>query len=945
MEILLAMLAVVFPGDLNPDDTVAMEQGVEYVGAQMPAEVSAGQAAELKLYFKVDEPLPDGVSNFLHVESATSDCRTVRDRAPTNYKDGTLVHSVSVRLPDSGECSAQTMDVYTGFYEVDGGRRYRVEGMTTPDNRIPAGSFELVAAGQKTDGTMQSWTASDIEWRRFFQELRPWWGWLGGLVLAIGLLAGLRWLVRREGRESGDADDTPAAWLGEGRTGGIDFRNKANLAGLGVVAATAIASMVVALDFVKDDAYISFRYAHNLVIGEGLVFNPGEYLEGFTNFLWTIMLAPFEAMGLDLFQVAEILGGALVLGLLYYLTKASLHLTDGARRDLSHLWGPLWLATSSSLALWSTSGMEQPLAMFLPMAGAYLLWTSWDDETETKAAAASGVLIGLACMTRPENHLIGIILGLPLVWRTVRDRRLGPITRYWFAGLFGITVPFHAFRLLYFGSLLPNTFYVKTGGSAVVLLRGVEKLHEMFGFNALGALALLMPLAFVDREHRREKIQAAAVAVGFMAYVVWVGDDEMTWHRLYLPALPFLVLIAVHGLRNICTAVVALTDSTGWRRLAVYGVGWALVLTAAGANFAKTYGAKGGFNGRGPLSGNYHPDIGKFLTRHAEPGSLVAFQDMGSTPYHAPDLKFLDFIGLVDETVAHARHDYGLHAFVSTGSQEEKAKYNAEMRDYFYERSPEWVILTSYIPSSRAGQVSGEFAKRPVPATLEPWIGTNTYQFDIYNQKFKQNYSHVRTWPRSATYYLSLFQRKSLRHKKPREVVVGQADGEVVGEPLDGVEATFEEGLKLRGSKVEPTAIEKQEFFVTTRWTLPGPMPHDLFFFLHVEKPGQRETYDHLPGDWMYPADRWQAGEVLEDRVLFQIPPSMEPGTYEVYMGAYYRESGERLKIVEGPDAGNNRLKLGTVRVRGFRPLLDHIIEPTRLDEQRKYPERIPDAE
>lgn len=34
-----------------------------------------------------------------------------------------------------------------------------------------------------------------------------------------------------------------------------------------------------------DDAYISYRYALNLVAGHGLVYNPGEYVEGYTNLL------------------------------------------------------------------------------------------------------------------------------------------------------------------------------------------------------------------------------------------------------------------------------------------------------------------------------------------------------------------------------------------------------------------------------------------------------------------------------------------------------------------------------------------------------------------------------------------------------------------------------------------------------------------------------------
>ena len=40
-----------------------------------------------------------------------------------------------------------------------------------------------------------------------------------------------------------------------------------------------------------DDAFISFRYARNLLDGHGLVWNPGERVEGYTNFLWTILLA------------------------------------------------------------------------------------------------------------------------------------------------------------------------------------------------------------------------------------------------------------------------------------------------------------------------------------------------------------------------------------------------------------------------------------------------------------------------------------------------------------------------------------------------------------------------------------------------------------------------------------------------------------------------------
>ena len=38
-----------------------------------------------------------------------------------------------------------------------------------------------------------------------------------------------------------------------------------------------------------DDAYISFRYARNLAEGLGFVYNAGERIEGYTNFLWVFL--------------------------------------------------------------------------------------------------------------------------------------------------------------------------------------------------------------------------------------------------------------------------------------------------------------------------------------------------------------------------------------------------------------------------------------------------------------------------------------------------------------------------------------------------------------------------------------------------------------------------------------------------------------------------------
>src|SRR5207249_10253554 len=81
------------------------------------------------------------------------------------------------------------------------------------------------------------------------------------------------------------------------------------------VRATALALLcgllvLHALHFFKpvDDAFISFRYAANLAGGRGLVFNEGERVEGYTDFLWVVLLAACRFLGADIAAASQALG-------------------------------------------------------------------------------------------------------------------------------------------------------------------------------------------------------------------------------------------------------------------------------------------------------------------------------------------------------------------------------------------------------------------------------------------------------------------------------------------------------------------------------------------------------------------------------------------------------------------------------------------------------------
>ncbi|MEX0749677.1 MAG: hypothetical protein WD359_02625, partial [Dehalococcoidia bacterium] len=88
---------------------------------------------------------------------------------------------------------------------------------------------------------------------------------------------------------------------------------------------------IVYFDYTSDDAYISYRYAQNFADGMGLVWNRGEWVEGYTNFLWVVSLAGLAKAGADIADSARWLGFALSLGAIGGAYALSRELLEGDR--------------------------------------------------------------------------------------------------------------------------------------------------------------------------------------------------------------------------------------------------------------------------------------------------------------------------------------------------------------------------------------------------------------------------------------------------------------------------------------------------------------------------------------------------------------------------------------------------------------------------------------
>ena len=310
--------------------------------------------------------------------------------------------------------------------------------------------------------------------------------------------------------------------------------------------------------FLCGDAFISFRYARNLLEGYGLVFNPGEYVEGYSNFLWVLELAAlWGAFGLDPERAAPWLSVACTVGtiaaMLWWVARIpSLH----SRKLVT--WMALGLVCSSAtFAVWTSGGgfETRQFTLFVVLA---VVCLSLYRNSRRGLLAASLSLAAAAC-TRPEGPLLAACC---FAWFAMQRRadtgRWRPARRDVFVlvGPFAFFVAAHyLFRYSYYGEWLPNAWYA----------RDMRPWYSS-GFFYLTAAALetglylLLPLAWMAcrerwRTYRDGTYALALLCVGVhMIYVMRIGGDHFEYRPLDF-YWPLLAVPAAAGIVRLGTVI------------------------------------------------------------------------------------------------------------------------------------------------------------------------------------------------------------------------------------------------------------------------------------------------------------------------------------------------------------------------------------------------------
>ena len=274
------------------------------------------------------------------------------------------------------------------------------------------------------------------------------------------------------------------------------------------------------LPFFTDDSFISLRYSWRLLHGEGLTWNDGERVEGFSNLLWVVLVALIGVFHGDLIEAARILGFACAaLTLLAPLWSGARR--DGARGVVVASPAVFLLAATGPFAAWSVGGLEQPLLVcVLAWASVLCTWLCEPGSTpDRRHVSITSWLLGILCLVRPDGllftfaALLGVLIARGFSLATLRlGLRL-------IIGPAALSVALLVFRLAYYDAWVPNTFHAKGGYSWARVLGGYAYVSGTFEPQA--ALWAILALGTVAAAFSR--VARARLAVPLVSAVVWTG--------------------------------------------------------------------------------------------------------------------------------------------------------------------------------------------------------------------------------------------------------------------------------------------------------------------------------------------------------------------------------------------------------------------------------------
>jgi len=471
-------------------------------------------------------------------------------------------------------------------------------------------------------------------------------------------------------------------------------------------AAAIYVARCLQFNFLADDAFISFRYARNLSRGLGFVFNPGERVEGYTNFLLVVLLAGVNRLGVDIVTAGRICSVAAGIVMVFLTATLVRRIMPG--KPWVNIGAAFLVAMNPFVATWGASGLETTMfgALLLLMLNAFV----GADMTAPRFARASAYALLLGA-TRPEGVALYLVLVATLFARKQDAERARSLVLMFPGALLYLLVggSYFWWRWQYFGALLPNTYSAKSPFSVDQLLLGTA---YVAGFVVNPFVVLSIPFAWHGVNAVRKRSPAVLVLFGVLILIViGEGGDGLPMYRFLVPAVPLLSALTAAGIAMFCN------DRGFSARFPTIATASLLVLSLFPLHDAQY------------LLYRYQRDYeiprwsaaGTALGRALPPDALVAAVPIGALGWYS-DLRMLDMVGLTDPVIARSPVD---PAVKWAGHQ----KHNGA---YVVSRRPAAILLGNILvtdspaaPHEPLPQINPFFLAREGDVVDQPDFGTN----------------------------------------------------------------------------------------------------------------------------------------------------------------------------------------------------------------------------
>jgi hypothetical protein len=357
-------------------------------------------------------------------------------------------------------------------------------------------------------------------------------------------------------------------------------------------------------------------------------------VEGYSNFLWVILLTPFISLGVEPLIAARVLSMLAAVVSLLFLDR----LIAGLFPDLETIGKTLSLmviGTMAPFAAWTLGGLE---TVFLCML--IVLFVLIETQCVRRRFYLSPLILLAIALTRPEGIMLFFVMLLYRIWQQDTGVKQNLISGAIFLFPYGL---FLIWRSARYGYLLPNTAYLKLASNLNTAKLAFEWVIQFFVLNPLLTLILVISLTILVRERYLLKgswLLINLIMGSFIMFVLYAGRDWMPHHRFLAPVVPLLGLYVAKVLDRVQMGKLKVASYTLTALTSIFSLYMAMTIY-------RSTTVEFGVYTNGLVRG------GEWIKQNTDPDDIIAVSDGGVLAYYS-GRETIDIVGLNNEYIAHS---------------------------------------------------------------------------------------------------------------------------------------------------------------------------------------------------------------------------------------------------------------------------------------------------